>query len=97
MTEARKPTNDDSRPTMADVSHVHRYDPGASTRFYSRGPVAFTDGGEEAFDEGDEEVEEARDGDERQRMADVSHTPPTGDQEVNRVFERGREGTGDHR
>ena len=93
MTET-KSTARTKRQTMADVSHVHRYDPGASARVYSRGPTVVTDGGEprenETRDEETEEDEQA-DGTSR-RMKDVSHTPPTGDQEVNRVFERGAEG-----
>jgi hypothetical protein len=98
MTET-KSTDRTARQTMADVDHVHRHDPGASVRFYSRGPAAMADGGrtdepEAAQHENDEHDEEKteHESDERPRMKDVSHTPPTGDREVNRVFERGEEG-----
>ena len=106
MTETKSTDRTARRQTMADVSHVHRYDPGASARVYSRGPTVVTDGGEpREHNDRDEETEEAGTEAETEetedeqtgktngrRMKDVSHTPPTGDQEVNRVFERGMEG-----
>ena len=90
MTDTKSTDTSTDRQTMADVDHVHEYDPGASVRFYSRGPAAMTDGGDEAT-EPDEEADEER-AEESCRMKDVDHTPPNEDREVNRVFERGGEG-----
>ena len=111
MTETRSTDNSTARQTMADVDHVHRYDPGASVRFYGRGPAAFTDGGERSNasrtsnDERSEREagEPEHDGAEaepakgRPTMKDVDHTPPDESREVNRVFERGGESNGDGR
>lgn len=88
---------------MADVNHVHQNDPGASTRVFSRGPTVVTDGGAqppedmETEDEANSSKEEAEEeeGREGRTMKEISHTPPAGEGEVNRVFERGSEGRSD--
>lgn len=95
-------TRPEYRPTLGDLSHTH---PDTDEAFgaamaYKRGPVVAADGGERgAVDEGEPEAEEdeADESDHLEadeRMRDVDHAPPDGD-EVNRVHQRGGEGRDD--
>ena len=65
---------------MRAVSHTNPYtdESFGETVVFKRGQTVAADGGR-------------REGDEKQTMKDVSHTPPTGDGAM-RVFERGTEG-----
>ena len=91
-------TDDRSRPTLGDVSHTH---PDTDEAFgtamaYKRGPVVAADGGKRDGVDGDVpenggESEDDTGGADDERMRDVDHAPPNGN-EVNRVHQRGGEG-----
>jgi hypothetical protein len=82
------------------MSHTHPCsDNGAVNRPFQRGPIVAADGGErEAYEqaeadapeepEAETDVREEDDERERDRMKDVTHTPPHGEG-ANSVFERG--------
>jgi len=102
-------TRPEYRPTLGDLSHTHPDTDEAfgAAMAYKRGPIVAADGGERDSVDGDatgdeqengadEADEEPRTEDDagNERMRDVAHEPPDGD-EVNRVHQRGGEGRSD--
>ena len=83
----------ESKQTMADVSHTNPYTGETAGRLFSRGPSVAADGGE-PVDDSSPAATDPDDGtasEPTETMRDVDHTPPNGGDGANRVFERGRD------
>ncbi|ADD04486.1 uncharacterized protein Nmag_0902 [Natrialba magadii ATCC 43099] len=82
---------------MGEVSHTNPYTGETAGNLFNRGPIVATDGGRPAATDpksrraddsaADAPAEANANAD---TMRDVSHTPPNGTDDANRVFERGR-------
>ncbi|ELY93347.1 hypothetical protein C483_05258 [Natrialba hulunbeirensis JCM 10989] len=82
---------------MGEVSHTNPYTGETAGNLFNRGPIVATDGGRPAATDpksrraadsaADTPAEANANAD---TMRDVSHTPPNGTDDANRVFERGR-------
>ena len=89
-TDDETTTGEETRTTMAEISHANPYTGERVGEAFVRGPTVAADGGRREATEGADETRTMAEGtDSARTMAEIDHRPPNGAEGANDAFERG--------